>query len=305
MAFVAMFALASGLFFSNQAQAPAQAEPPISNFAEPSQVADVEVVARMRATQIRERVDAFIENNMAPPRGRPLARWNKPVCVATANLSSQYAQAVIDRVATRIIEAGGDVAEPGCKADVMIVGSADGAEMARMLVAADQYGFRPSLNATDRGGAALRRFQEGDAPVRWWHVSLPVNLDTGALAVRLHGEEAPENAVRDASRLRTNVRDDLARVVIIVDFRKMENVRTSALVDYLAFVAMAQVNPDGDTSGQDTILNLFSDPEHVTQLTQWDRDYLTSLYAAVPNRPGVRQQARGIAEEVIRQRNGR
>lgn len=303
MAFWAMLALSAGLTTS-QAQAPVQSQAPASTAA-PSQVEDVEVVARMRAAQVRERVDAFIETNMAPAPGRPLARWNKPVCVATAYLSPQYAQAVIDRVASRIIEAGGDVAGPGCKADVMIVGSENGAESAKTLVQSDPRGFRPSRSATDRGSAALRRFQEGEVPVRWWHVSLPVNIDTGELAVHLDGEDYPTNTVRDASRLRTNVRDDLARIVIIVDFSKTANIRMSALSDYVAFVALAQVNPDGDTSGQDTILNLFANPENITELSQWDRDYLAGLYKAVPNRPNVRQQARGIAEEVIRQRNGR
>ncbi len=305
MAFWAMLALSAGLTTSQaQAQAPVQSQAPASTVA-PSQVEDVEVVARMRAAQVRERVDAFIETNMAPAPGRPLARWNKPVCVATAYLSPQYAQAVIDRVASRIIEAGGDVAGPGCKADVMIVGSENGAESAKTLVQSDPRGFRPSRSATDRGSAALRRFQEGEVPVRWWHVSLPVNIDTGELAVHLDGEDYPTNTVRDASRLRTNVRDDLARIVIIVDFSKTANIRMSALSDYVAFVALAQVNPDGDTSGQDTILNLFANPENITELSQWDRDYLAGLYKAVPNRPNVRQQARGIAEEVIRQRNGR
>lgn len=300
MAFWSMLALAAGLATTPVAQ---QAQP--TTDPEATTVEDVEVVARMRAQQVREQVDAFIEGNMAPAPGRPLARWNKAVCVATAQLNPQYAQAVIDRVAQRIVEAGGDVAEPGCKADVMIVGTNDGAGMARALVEDDPRGFRPSRNATDRGSAALRHFQEGDAPVRWWHVSLPVNIDTGELAVRLDGEDYPTNAVREASRLRTNVRDDLARVIVIVDFSKTSSIRMSALVDYIAFVAQAQVNPEGDGAGQNSILNLFQNPQDVTGMSQWDRDYLAALYKATPNRPSLNVQARGIAEEVVRQRNNR
>ncbi|MGH7019304.1 MAG: hypothetical protein ACREEY_05465 [Brevundimonas sp.] len=302
MAFVTMLALSSALLMGGQ---PQSATP--QSAAEPSatEIEDVEVVARMRAAQVRERVDAFIESNMAPPRGRPLARWNKPVCVATAYLTPQYAQAVIDRVAARIIEAGGDVEGPGCKVDLMIVGADNGAEAARALVRSDPRSFRPSRSATDRGGDALRRFQDGDAPVRWWHVSLPVNVDTGELAVHLDGEGYVTNTVRDASRLRTNVRDDLARVVVIVDFSRTGQVQSSALVDYIAFVALAQVNPDGELGGQDTILNLFERPADYTAMTQWDQDYLAALYKAVPNRPNIHAQARGIAEEVVRQRRDR
>ncbi|MGX1803841.1 hypothetical protein ACWIDJ_16105, partial [Brevundimonas naejangsanensis] len=223
----------------------------------------------------------------------------------TGYLNPQYAQAVIDRIATRIIEAGGDVAEAGCKVDVMVVGTDDGARTARELVKDDPRGYRPSRGSTDRGSAALRRFQEGDAPVRWWHVSLPVNVDTGELAVRLDGEEIPSNTVRDASRLRTNVRDDLARVTVIVDFTRTGHVQSAALVDYIAFIALAQVNPDGDLRGQDTILNLFERPSDYRAMTQWDRDYLAALYRATPNRPSLQAQARGIANEVVRQRKDR
>ena len=284
---------------------PTQVEPQAVADPDAAHVDDVEVVARMRAAQIRDRVNAFIESNMAPPHGRPLARWNKPVCVATAYLNAQYAQAVIDRVATRIIEAGGDVAGPGCKVDVMIVGTDDGARTARELVKDDPRGYRPSRGSTDQGSAALRRFQEGNAPVRWWHVSLPVNIDTGELAVRLDGEGYSTINIRDASRLRTNVRDDLARVTVIVDFSRTGQVQSSALADYIAFVALAQVNPDGELGDQDTILNLFERPTDYTAMTQWDRDYLAALYKAAPNRPNIHVQTRGIANEVVRQRGGR
>lgn len=306
MAFWTMIALSAAITVSGPVEAQAsQSQVPAAADPDAVQVDDITVAAAMRDAQVRARVDAFIDSNMAPPRGRPLARWNKPVCVATAQLSSQYAQAVIDRIALRIIEAGGDVAGPGCKVDVMVVGADDGAAMAKALVKDDPRGFRPARGSTDRGRAALRRFQEGEAPVRWWHVSLPVNAQTGEWAVRLDGEEPPTNAVREASRLRSNVRDDLARVVVIVDFSKTEQVRMSALVDYVAFLALAQVDPDGDPAGQDTILDLFNRPTDFTEMTRWDRDYLAALYRAVPNRFTLEAQSRGIADEVVRGRRNR
>jgi hypothetical protein len=303
MAFGTMIALSFGLMLMEPAEGQSQTD------ARPDpdavQVEDVAVNATLREAQLRARVDTFIASNMAPPAGRPLARWNKPVCVATAHLAPPYAQAVIDRVAQRVIEAGGDVAEPGCKVDVMIVGTDNGAQMAKALVRDDPRGYRPSRGSTDPGSAALRRFQEGEAPVRWWHVSLPVNVDTGEPAIRLDSEEYSLNAVREASRLRSNVRDDLARVVVIVDFTKTADVRASALVDYIAFIALAQVNPDGDLAGHSTILNLFNSPADFTEMTQWDRDYLAALYRAVPNRFTLQAQTRSIADEVVRGRRDR
>lgn len=296
MALMTMVALAAGLVSIDPELVQSRLDP------DAVQVDDVAVEASLHDRQLRARVDAFIESNMAPPAGRPLARWNKPVCVGTAHLNPRYAQAVIDRVAERILEAGGDVSGPGCKVDVMIVGTDDGARTARELVKDDPQGYRPAHAATDRGREALQRFQEGDAPVRWWHVSLPVQVDTGEIAVRLDGEGYTVNTVREASRLRSSVRDDLARVLVIVDFTKTSQVRMSALADYVAFIALAQVNPGGDLAGQDTILNLFNRPANFTEMTRWDRDYLAALYRTAPNRLSLEAQTRDIAEGVVRGR---
>lgn len=267
---------------------------------------DVEVRGRLRAEEVRRRVDAFIESNMAPPAGRPLARWNQPVCLATAQMSPAYAQAFIDRIAEHILAVGGDVGGPGCKPHVMVVGTRDGAAMARSLVLDDPRGYRPARGLTDRGSGALEAYQNSDAPVRWWHVSLPVHVDTGQVAVRLDGEDYSVLPVRMASLLRTNIRDDLARVTIIIDFDKLPGgLRLGALADYVAFVTLAQVNPDGDALGQDTILNLFRDPEGTAGLTQWDREYLLGLYGVDQNLKSSRAHARAIAGEVVRNRRDR
>lgn len=266
-------------------------------------VEDVEIVGAETASELRRRIETFVETNMAPPTGRNMARWNKPVCIGAANLSATYARAIIDRIAQRIIEVGGDVQGPGCKVDIMIIGTTDGAALARDLVKDDPRGYRPSRNATDRGSRSLEQFQNGDAPVRWWHVSLPVSMDTGEIAVRLDGEDPPTIAVRQVSHLRTNVRDDLARSVVIIDFSKLPgSVTVGALADYAAFLALAQVNPNGDTRDQDTILNLFHDPVNVKGFTEFDYDYLAALYKAPPNTVSQTGQARAVASEMLRDR---
>ena len=64
------------------------------------------------------------------------------------------------------------------------------------------------------------------------------------------------------------------------------------LGDYVAMVAMAQVDPDADTGRFDTILNLFNDPATApTGLTGWDRAYLEGLYDAGSQTYRVNQRA--------------
>ncbi|KAK0351414.1 hypothetical protein LTR94_025047 [Friedmanniomyces endolithicus] len=267
-----------------------------------AEVGDVEVTAR----RLKEEVQSFISEVAAPPRGRNLARWDRSICVGVANLDPRYAQVMVDRIARNAVELGLDVEEPGCRPDIMIVAAADAEALAKALVKDDPNGFRPARNSTDRGSQALERFQASNAPVRWWHVSLPVSADTGELAMRLDGEEPPTIAVRDASRLRANIRDDLARVIVIIDVSKIGRIGFGALSDYIAMVALAQVEPDADTSRYNTVLNLFAEgADRSAGLTQWDKDYLASLYSARRDRARATQQTQDILRGMTGERDSR
>jgi hypothetical protein len=248
---------------------------------------------------IQDRATAFIEQVAVAPRGRALARWDRAICVGAANMGARYAQAMIDRVSAVALELGLEIGEPGCSPNIMIAASAEPDFLAAALVADDPNGFRPALSQTDLGSRALERFKTTDAPVRWWHVSLPVSVDTGEIAIRLHGEDVPVVAVRDASRLRANVRDDLARVIIILDTPRIGRVSYRALSDYVAFVSLAQIEPSADTSTWPSILNLFNAAEPPTGLTEWDRNYLQSLYAARRDHARASQQAREIVDGIV------
>ncbi|MBN9464164.1 hypothetical protein [Brevundimonas sp.] len=269
---------------------------------EPAVLGDVEITGQ----RLQQQVQSFIHDATAAPRGRNLARWDRSICMGVANFDARYAQFMIDRVAKVATEIGLSIDEPGCKPDIMVVAAADASALARALVADDPRGFRPARNLTDLGSAALERFQSTDAPVRWWHVSLPVSVDTGDIAVRLDGEEAQQIAVRDPSRIRSNVRDDLARVVVIIDVTKVGRIGFGALSDYIAMVALAQIEPDADTSTFNSVLNLFSDQsDRNTGLTQWDMDYLKSLYTARRDRARATQQGRDIVQGMTGERDTR
>lgn len=227
---------------------------------------------------------AFIEDVSAPVRGRALARWDRAVCVGVANMRTGHAQFMIDRVSSVALELGLAVGEPGCRPNIMIAATADADAFATGMVQDDLSSFRPALSDTDRGRRALEQFQTTDAPVRWWHVSLPVSADTGEPAKPLSGDEPVTVRVRNASRLRGNIRDDLARAVIILDMPRLGDVAFDALSDYVAVVALAQIDPTADPAASPSILNLFSSTNPPRGLTPWDRQYLHVLYSDLRDR---------------------
>lgn len=227
----------------------------------------------------------FVGEAAAPSRGRGLARWRESVCVGVVNVRAEVAQYVADRVSELALGLGVTPGEPGCRADVVIVFTSDGAGFAGLLAEEHRRAFTVGTSGLDRGRSAFDDFVQTDRPVRWWHTSMPVNAETGRPAVRLPGDvddtgapSAPVIATFAPSRLTSQIRDDLRKAFIIVDVDDIGDVTLPQLADYLAFVAMAQVDMAGDFTGYDSILTLFDGAGAPEGLTDWDLSYLTSLY---------------------------
>lgn len=292
---VAAFSLAlaaAGPALQAEASAPqaAQAEPPAA-------VLDdvvVEGVAR------REAARRFVSRVATAPAGARLGRWNAPVCVSVANIKAPFGQMFADRISEVAAGLGLGVGEPGCTANILLIGTDDGAATADALVEGWRRRFRPPIDNTNMGLSALQTFRTSDAPVRWWLVSLPVSADTGALAARGAGGPPPQIASRNPSRLRSPLRYDLSSATVVIDMSKTSGVLLPALIDYTAMVALAQIDPRSDYSGQPTILNLFNEPEAATGLTDWDLAYLNALYEAEPDRASAASQEAAVATELER-----
>lgn len=242
---------------------------------------------------------AFVGEVSAPARGRGMARWRDGLCVGVANLQPDLAQYIADRVSTVAEDLGLKPGEPGCTPHVLIVATVDAPVFTRQFVDMRPGLFRVGGSGMDRGARALEAFIENDQPVRWWNVSLPVNDETGLTAVRLPGYDPPFVGVV-ASRLTTQIVDDSKRAFVIVDVDKTKNISVEQLADYIAFVALAQVDPEADTSGYATILNVFDDPGQTQNLTNWDRAYLQGLYNTIRRRQNFSAQRTEVVDSILR-----
>ncbi|MGO4410709.1 MULTISPECIES: hypothetical protein [unclassified Brevundimonas] len=280
MGFMGLALLSAPVDQDRSASAPADAQAT-------TELADIVVQGR----RIDDQVRGFIDEIAAAPTGRGPARWRDNICVGVANLRGEAARYLADRVSQVALDIGLEPGEPGCRPNILIIGTDDGAALARGLVAARKNVFWPGGSGMNRSRAALEAFQANDHPVRWWHISLPVDSQTGQLAVRLPGEEPPQIFKTTSGRLRTTIRNDLGRVVIIVDLAKAEGLDLRQIADYAAMVAFSQVDPDADTGAYDSILNLFRQPAMTPSLTSWDMAYLKALYSAELNQSSAAHQA--------------
>lgn len=243
----------------------------------------------------------FVSEISRPANRRGLARWHDRVCVGVVNLPAAHAQFMVDRISEVAATVGLEPGEPGCSPRVIVIATDDGAAMARSLVGHDDVEFNLGSLQTDAGTRALRDFQRSDRAVRWWHTSLPVNSDTGRAAIRLRDDDGPPVINRfAASRLNSQIRDDLIRVIIIVDVTKLEGTTFEQLSDYVALVSLAQIDADAQTADFDTIMNLFGGQGAPDGLTPWDVGYLQALYATHPQRINPNTLTTSVATDIAR-----
>jgi len=285
--------------------------------AETIRLEDVVVDAR----RLEAAAEQYVDLVAAPPRRRGLARWHDGVCVGVANLEGGLSQQLADQVSDLARSLGLRAHEPECHPSVLIIATTDAARFAEDFVAVRPVLFRVGSPGMDRGKSALRDFTTEDRPVRWWHVSMPINSETGMPVVRMPGEVngdgagagsvmdyGPITAVNAPSRLSTQYVDVLKRVFIIVDVDRLNGATAEQLGAYVAMVAMAQVDPGADTSEFDTILNLFDDPASAPPgLSGWDRAYLEGLYGpgSESHRINQRSQVQAVAAAIADAWRGR
>jgi hypothetical protein len=276
--------------------APPQAAASTQSQAEAPQPVDEVIVRGRRMSDVRAELQKYVQEFVgkvsAPAAGRGYARWNRFVCVGVHNLQADAAQYIVDRISKEAVDLGLEPGEPGCAPDVIVIFTTDAKQLATYLVKHNKRLFLPGMGAGGiaRNRTALDEFVQSDKPVRWWDVSIPVDARMGVTAVRLPASEnsapvagdirAPVVNVAGPSRVHSGIRDDLQRVIIIVDGTKLQGTTWQQLADYLGVLSLAQVRADTDLAAFDSILNLFANPKAYSGLTDWDRSYLQALYAA-------------------------
>jgi len=271
------------------------------------------------------RARAFVDQiSLSSVGNERLPRWDSEICVGAVGLGATEAQALVDRISARAASVGLRPGAPGCRANVMVIYAPDSDTLTRQIVDGrrDLLGFYGDEGQATAGREAMEDFASRSRPIRWWHVS-----DTGAGSIRPDAARSRRSADRstalaassgnpnagrgtlddldgaDAVRVsgshaREAARNDLSYALIIVDAQRVAGVPASAWMDYVALVALAQLDPDARPADFPTILNLFSAPQSApTTLTAWDVAYLEGLYRGRSTVAGNRQ-ANDIADRI-------
>lgn len=236
---------------------------------------------------------SYVDRIANPPlRALSLATWRTPVCLLVENLAPEAKSIVSARIVARAENLGIKVGE-GCRPNLVVVFTSDGSATATDLVSAIPTLFRLKAGEPQGDRHELAVFETTTAPVRWWTMSGDYSTYRGAFLTPTHGEDsqfglssdqngsAPMRAA-DPGEIYSNQSQVRAiiRSTVVVDTRQTGGVSTEALADYIAMVALAEVDPEADTQKFPTILNLWDGQADLPAMTTWDWAYLKGLYKA-------------------------
>lgn len=278
------------------------------------------VVTGARVAQTKEFVREIVPGGSK--RLNSLPRWHSKVCAGVIGVPENQGQFIADRVSQRAQQVGLPIGKPGCDTNLLVVVTADVEALLPRLVEeyAEVFNAATDNNIETPGKLGMKAFLESRSAVRWWQVIERVSadgmpLDGDAYRAPTSSSFGGSNPSRqadgirnvptidksDATRLRSNVRRQMSRIIVVVDAEQTAGLGIGALSDYVALVSLAQIDPEADVSKYPSILRLFTNAEDKpTELTEWDLAFLSGLYSAAPNAVSRTTHINDIAKRMVR-----
>jgi len=264
------------------------------------------VVTRTRDDQVRDYM-AEIMPKGTDIRSKGLPRWNSELCVSVIGPPMDQGQFIADRITQRAMQVGLKAGGPDCETNLLVmVTDAPDVLMPQVVKHHRKMFGDPGDPGIDVSGtSAIRDIGDDQRPVRWRQVIETVSatgmpLDGDA---RSGASGAPENVptVRNstASRLKSNVRREVSRMIIVVDTRMTGGRPIGAIADYLAFVSLAQVDADAEGETFPSIMGLFNAADAPRTMTDWDVAYLIATYDSKSDAVNAKSQLRQMRKLII------
>jgi len=248
------------------------------------------------AAQLREMIDKFAKTFMTPTKlTEKIARWDIGICPVAVGQSAQSISFVTARVKAIAAAAGAPVSDSAsCKPNIEIVFTSAPQDLLDNIRKndPDYLGYAESSSQREKLATIVH-------PIQAWYETETVDLrgtrrvDSGR---RLGTGSVMSNFTRmnrdpidlpDATYARTTgnhindgTRSAFHHVIIAVDTKKLAGQNFIALADYIALLALAQLDSQDACQKLPSVVNMTApDCDHrVDGMTQYDLAYLQALY---------------------------
>ena len=249
---------------------------------------------RLDPAEARQRAVDFVKSTGVANGQKQVARWVVPVCIKVIGISGPQAARVTGLMLGIAREANIRVAREDCEPNITVSFAADAAQVVRHIHARRPHQLR------ELSRAEKEQLLGGDAPVRWWYATQPLDRDgvpgnnispgwvgagdnpmgsgtvTDAITVGGVGDMTSTQQYNSGSHVRTATIRSLYGATIVVDAPRAGSTPIDAVAAYAAMVAFAEMNASDPPP--DSILSLFQPASAETSLTDWDLAFLKSLY---------------------------
>jgi hypothetical protein len=285
--------LATGMAVPAAAQIDVRASSQSSHATE-AQNGDAIVVQGQRKA-IAQALKKLIEQS----ESEQFARFEDELCPIVIGMPRDWTASLTRMIRENVLAIGGKVGKPGCTFNAAVIFIDQPLELVKAF-AKEEPGY---FNLTPR---ELEHFTAVQRPVTSWHVTDMRGRDGEELGQMgaLGGMPADAKVVRNSSatRLYTNVREDMLVGFVVIDRMATPGKSLRQLADLATMHIMLDVNQDAAGRDSDSILSLFEQrPQGTTappRLSRFDRGALTGFYTQRENNRSARQQAENIARAI-------
>jgi hypothetical protein len=212
---------------------------------------------------------------------RPIARWQRPLCLAIAGVNSALVDGFAERIYANAAAAGAPIAERDCKANALVIFTSDSRKELQQVRKTNRWMFG------NLGPSALDTLLASRDPAFAWRATEV--LGTNGMRVQYDDREVPQNrTIEMAGRLQQPIKLGVSGAVVVIDRDAIEGMTAQQLADYATLRLLA---PTGELNAlvpgaPDTIMTLFLDRENAPSgLTAFDTAFLRSVYAIADNIP--------------------
>lgn len=246
-----------------------------------------------------------------------LARFETRLCPMVIGMPTDWTANLTKIIRDNIVEFGGKLAEPGCTVNATVIFSDQPHEFIQAFAKKQPAYFVMTPRELEQFTAAPR-------PVVSWHVTEvrsrdgqdmsgareiteSKTLSVGGNQVRVTTDSpisAKVNRQSAATRLYTNIREDMLIAFVVIDRQKTPGKSMRQLADLATMHMLLDIKQDAGRKDSTSILSLFeSRPEGVdppARMSQIDRGILEGLYSLKQNNRSAAQQYSHIAETIRR-----
>jgi hypothetical protein len=213
------------------------------------------------------------------------SRWQTPpVCQLVSGLPQSEGEFIAARVSEIARAAKVPLGGDHCQPNLYILVSADPKGLLKGMEERNrQFTFHCGLGQALPG--VVNAFISTPRAVRVWYNSTRKTTDGVFLGCTDPTSRKPDLVTHGVpSRIAFNAVSTFWTVFVVVDQTRLQGVTRGQLADYVAMVGLAQVTPEMRPDNAHSILTLFDAKPQAAPpgLTDWDTDFLKSLYATQP-----------------------